>query len=103
MNTNDSNHPTNDPTKEEKPYITCRQLIDFIADYLDGALSAEMLHEFERHLAVCPSCVHYLDSYKVTIEMGRKAMLAASDDAPADVPEDLVRAILAARKKSAPG
>jgi anti-sigma factor RsiW len=82
-----------------KPYITCRELIDFIADYLEGSLPADALHEFERHLAVCPSCVNYLDSYKTTIEMGKKAMTAAPGEPPADVPEDLVRAILAARER----
>lgn len=83
----------------ERPYITCRELIDFIASYLDGELTPDVRHEFERHLSVCPSCVAYLDSYTRTIAMG-KAALTPSEE-PAAVPEALVKAIRAARAKMA--
>jgi anti-sigma factor RsiW len=82
---------------EPKPYITCRQLIDFIGAYLDQELPAEERAEFERHLAVCPSCVAYLSTYRKTITMAQRA---GSDPAPADVPETLIAAILAARPKT---
>lgn len=76
----------------ERPYLPCREIIAFLADYLDGALAAETRSEFDRHLAVCPSCVAYLASYRDTIRMAK----AASDDADADdPPEELVRAIVA--------
>jgi anti-sigma factor RsiW len=54
--------------------------------------------EFERHLAVCPSCVAYLKTYEQTILL---AKAAADDPVPPDVPDSLVRAILAARSKPA--
>lgn len=82
---------------KDREYITCRELIDFIADYLDGELPAPMRHEFERHLNVCPACVAYFDSYKQTIQLGKAAM--APTDEPASVPEGLVRAIRAARAR----
>jgi anti-sigma factor RsiW len=82
---------------KDDEYITCRELIGFIADYLDGALPAPMRHEFERHLKVCASCVAYLEGYKRTIQLGKMAM-APTDD-PAPVPEELVRAIRAARAR----
>lgn len=78
-------------------YITCRQLIDFIADYLDGELPADMRHEFERHLKVCPSCVAYLDGYLQTIRLGKIALAPSEDPASGSVPEGLLRAIRAAR------
>lgn len=83
-------------TLEPRPYITCRQLIDFIGAYLDEELPGDERAEFERHLAVCPSCMSYLSTYRKTI-----ALTQASGDAPApaDVPESLVAAILAARPK----
>lgn len=77
--------------------MTCRELIDFLADYLDGTLAAPVRHEFERHLNVCPSCVNYLEGYKQTIRLG-KAALAPCDD-PTPVPEELLRAIRAARAR----
>ena len=50
-----------------KPYITCQELIDFIASYRDNELSPDQRVEFERHLSVCPSCVAYLKTYEQTI------------------------------------
>jgi anti-sigma factor RsiW len=87
-----------------KPFITCKELVDFLGEYVEGALSAAQLAEFHRHLAVCPSCIHYVESYKTTRLLGKAAFCDASrpdEPAPADVPEDLIRAILAARKKPA--
>ena len=80
-----------------KPYLTCRQVIDFIMEYLDGELDADARREFERHLHVCPSCVHYLRSYRQTVEMGKGAMRDPEADATGEVPEDLLRAIRRAR------
>lgn len=80
---------------DAKPYITCQQLIDFIAAYRDGELPPEERAEFDRHLAVCPSCQAYLRTYEQTIALAR---LAASEPVPDAVPESLVQAILAARK-----
>ena len=52
--------------------------------------------EFERHLSVCPSCVNYLKTYEQTIILTK---IAGDDPVPAEVPESLVQAILAARSK----
>ncbi len=76
------------------PYITCQELIDFIDSYRDNELTAGQRSEFERHLAVCPSCVAYLKTYEQTISIARAA---ANEQLPDDVPESLLRAILAAR------
>lgn len=81
-------------------YITCRELIDFIADYLDGVLPAEHRHEFDRHLTVCPPCVAYLDGYKKTIALGKAALKPSDEPAAGQVPEGLLRAIKAARERS---
>ena len=51
--------------------ITCRQLIDFIADYLDGELDDASRGDFERHLDRCDSCHAYLDSYRNTMRLTR--------------------------------
>ena len=59
-----------------------------------AALNQDQRSEFERHLAVCPSCVAYLKTYEQTIFIARSA---ANEQPPEDVPESLLRAILAAR------
>ncbi len=79
--------------------LTCKDLIEFLMKYLDKELSTAEREEFERHLAICPSCVDYMDNYRRAVELGQEA--CEGDDAQAaDVPEDLINAILAARKKS---
>jgi anti-sigma factor RsiW len=78
-------------------YITCKQLLEFIGDYIGGELPAAERHELERHLAVCPPCVRYIDTYKETIRLGKAAFVAQHDSVPPEVPEDLVKAILAAK------
>jgi anti-sigma factor RsiW len=77
------------------PYITCEELVTFLADYLAGELPPARTHEFERHLAVCDSCVQYIATYEESIRMAKAAM-NAPELRVEDVPEDLVRAILSA-------
>jgi anti-sigma factor RsiW len=87
-----------------RPYITCKALVEFLGDYVDGALPPPQHEEFHRHLAICPSCVNYVESYKATRLLSKAALCDSSDPtrpAPADVPEPLIRAILEARKKAA--
>lgn len=79
-------------------YITCKEQIDFIMDYLSGDLPAADRHEFERHLKVCPACIAYLDTYREAVRLGRAAMQEIRE---APVPEELVKAILACRPNQA--
>ena len=78
--------------------ITCREFIDFLACYLDDDLPAERKRLFDRHMAVCAHCVAYVDSYRTTIAAIRHTVSAA-DAVPDDAPEELITAILAARRK----
>ena len=39
-----------------RPYLACREIITFLADYIERELPSETLLEFERHLGVCESC-----------------------------------------------
>jgi anti-sigma factor RsiW len=66
--------------------------------YLDNELPEDQRAEFDRHMAVCPSCVDYLKTYEKTISLTKAC--AGDDPVPEDVPESLVQAILEARKKN---
>ena len=79
--------------------MTCRELIEFLADYLSGELPAEERRLFEEHLAECPDCVAYLKTYEATIRLGKDAFSSVQDTGCADAPEELVAAILAARRR----
>jgi anti-sigma factor RsiW len=78
--------------------VTCREFADFIVDYLSGELPEGTRSQFEQHLKVCTNCVKYLAGYKATIELGRAAFDDPDAPAPEHVPEDLVQAILSAKR-----
>jgi anti-sigma factor RsiW len=78
--------------------VTCRAFVEFLDDYLGGALTGERLAAFNDHLAACPSCVSYMKTYREAIRLGKLALAPSDEPVPEDIPEELVRAILQARK-----
>jgi anti-sigma factor RsiW len=76
--------------------MTCREFADFLDSYVAGQLPADVRDAFERHLEVCVNCVRYLDQYRLSIEAGRRAFEPTIGEVTADVPEELIRAILSA-------
>jgi len=79
--------------------VTCKELVEFLMDYLDGMLPGLQRACFEEHLAECPDCVAYLASYQEAIRIGKEACTVGDDSVATDIPEDLVRAVLAARRR----
>jgi len=79
--------------------MTCSEFTEFLDAYLAGELSPAECEEFKRHLAACTQCVDYLATYEQTVKLGKKAFEKPANEVPAKVPEDLVRAILAARSR----
>ncbi len=47
--------------------IVCRQAVELVTDYLDGALSAADRARFEAHLKDCPHCTEYLAQIRRTV------------------------------------
>ena len=85
----------------QSQYITCEEVITFLMGYLTGELSPSKEAEFEKHLAVCPSCVAYLKTYKTTVELGKAALKDEPTSTPPSLAPELVRAILAGRAGAA--
>jgi predicted anti-sigma-YlaC factor YlaD len=83
--------------------MTCREVADFISDYLAGQLPGEIAVPFEHHLSRCPNCVNYISSLRSTIDLSRRAFEQQPVDPPLPMPEELVQAILAARRPNRPG
>lgn len=78
--------------------MTCREFASFIMQYLSGELPESTRGAFEEHLALCPNCVRYLAQYRATLLAGKDAFDEPDAPVPVAVPDDLVTAILAARK-----
>lgn len=79
--------------------ITCRDFAEFVWAYVSGELTQASRFEFDAHMAVCPHCVIYMESYLKTIALGRDAFADPNTPVPEDIPKDLVDAIMAAREK----
>ena len=79
--------------------MTCREFADFMMDYIAGQLPGDSRALFERHLARCPKCPKYFEQYKATVAAGKTAFECPDDELPADVPEDLIQAILAVKPR----
>ena len=81
--------------------MNCREFTEFLHEYLSGNLPESERAEFDKHLAECPWCVAYLDSYQKTVQLEKAAFSTLEDKPPpADAPEELVQAILRARAQA---
>jgi len=62
--------------------MICRELIEIIDDYLDGALAPDVAQDLERHLEECAPCRAYIGTYRQTRRIGAAA-------ARVDMPEEM--------------
>ena len=53
----------------EKTDLTCKELVELVTDYLEGALPVGDRLDFERHLVWCSWCRDYVDQVRMTIEL----------------------------------
>ena len=79
--------------------MKCRELAEFLNDYVSGELPEENRAHFEFHLSKCKNCHEYLVQYEVTIKAGKIACDEMSDEMGA-MPEELIKAVLLARLKT---
>ena len=47
--------------------LECRELVELVTDYLEGALGPDERARFELHLAVCDGCAAYLRQLRATL------------------------------------
>jgi hypothetical protein len=73
----------------EKTDLTCRELVELVTDYLEGALPTQDRLDFERHLVWCSWCRDYLDQVRTTIELTGAAI---DVDPPSPLREELLDA-----------
>lgn len=78
--------------------LTCRELTEFLSEYLAAELPSEQRERFESHLRHCRACSVYLATFEQAVRLGKAVCAPADGPIPEEVPEDLVRAILAARR-----
>lgn len=80
--------------------LSCREVADFLLAWLDGELPLHERRAFERHLFWCRACVAYVESYRRTVALARELGEPTPEEPPEPVPEELVRAVLAAKRSN---
>jgi anti-sigma factor RsiW len=65
--------------------ITCREFVELVTDYFEGALPAHTLSLTEEHLVMCDWCATYAQQMRATSEL---LALSEHDGGAADAPAE---------------
>jgi anti-sigma factor (TIGR02949 family) len=44
--------------------LACKDVVELMTDYLEGAMPADAVRRLEHHLATCPGCTEYLEQLR---------------------------------------
>jgi anti-sigma factor RsiW len=69
--------------------LTCREVIELLSNYIEGALSTDDRRRVDEHLALCDGCATYLEQMRGSIRLS--GMVTEEQ-----VPEDQKSALLEA-------
>jgi anti-sigma factor RsiW len=50
-------------------HLSCREMVELVTAYLEGALSLGDRMRFENHLTACDGCTMYLEQMQRTIDL----------------------------------
>jgi len=78
--------------------LTCRQVEEFLMDYLENRLGLWMTLQFRVHLFMCTTCSRYLQEYKNTIALEKMVFENPDEEAVGNVPDDILQAILKVKR-----
>jgi predicted anti-sigma-YlaC factor YlaD len=73
--------------------VTCREFVELVTDYFEGALDARTLGQVEEHLVMCDWCVTYVEQMHATI-----AWLGELEEEHRPEPTDSVLSALRSRR-----
>jgi hypothetical protein len=66
--------------------MTCRELADLLYDYVAGELTEEYCVSVRHHLEICPECLHFVETYQLTIQVTRRLR-------PSPCPEHIIERV----------
>jgi anti-sigma factor RsiW len=72
--------------------MTCKEIAELLLDYLDGELPKEYRDMICQHIRLCGPCLHYVESYQVTVQVSRRLP-------PIAMPQHLLDRLQAALKE----
>lgn len=65
--------------------VNCKHCIDLLVDYLEGLLPEEEEKRLDEHFMACPPCLDFLDQYRASSRLCRRALLEEK------MPEELAK------------
>jgi anti-sigma factor RsiW len=66
--------------------LVCRELVELVSDYLEGALSPRDRARFDAHIAGCVNCTAYVRQMRETLAlMGELTTVSLSPQAEAEL------------------
>jgi len=80
--------------------LTCRQVEQFLMDYLDWQVTLWTWCKFRYHLHICDDCRQYLQDYRNAMALGIRIFANPEDEAFGKVPDEILAAILKSTKHS---
>jgi len=54
-------------TTTDNADLTCKEFVELVTDYLEGALPAPTRRRFDEHMVTCPYCQTYLEQMRHTV------------------------------------
>jgi anti-sigma factor RsiW len=72
--------------------LDCRELVELVTEYLDGALAPAAERRVTDHLAICDGCTTYVEQFRTTVD----ALGHLPAGQVAELPEPARDALLAA-------
>jgi anti-sigma factor RsiW len=82
-----------------QPEMRCREFVEAVTEWLEGALDDDERLVLEEHLAICPHCLDYLGELRLAIAVLR----GTADATPAAPPPAMRAALLAAFRERSGG
>ncbi|MCX6048463.1 MAG: zf-HC2 domain-containing protein [Chloroflexi bacterium] len=56
------------PITKPSEALTCREFVELVTDYLEGALTPLLQDQFEFHLSICEGCQIYVEQMRQTLK-----------------------------------
>jgi anti-sigma factor RsiW len=69
--------------------LSCREMVELVTDYLEGALPEVERLRFDVHIGACDGCTAYLEQMRTTVRLTGRL---TEDEIPAESLETLLRA-----------
>jgi len=80
--------------------VSCKEANQFLDDYLADELPRKQRLIFEWHIRMCTGCQDYLERYRQSVELCRNNFYDPDGAVEEEVPEQVLKGIIAAKKAS---